>query len=124
MNYYTDFRNGCYMNNKDECCNDYSKNNDTHYNFDNVNNYNRKRGCCVRKVEETICCYPSYYNEEKEDKKDEHFYPCYEGIFTLCPRKSYCYNKEDNKQDSCYKDDKKYENRNNKCCFCRLFSRW
>ena len=123
MNYYTDFRNGYYMNNKDECCNDFSKN--TYYNFDNNYNYDRKRGCCVRKVEETFCCYPSYYNEEKEeDKKDEHFHPCYEGTFTLCPRKSYHYNKEDNKQDSYYKDDKKYENRNNKCCFCRLFSRW
>lgn len=123
MNYYTDFRNGYYMNNKDECCNDYSKNNNNYYNFDN--NYDNKRGCCVRKVEETFCCYPSYYNEEKKkDKKEEIQERCFEGTFRICPRKSYCDNKEDNKQDSCYKDDKKYENRNNKCCFCRLFSRW
>ena len=99
------------------------------YEFNNSHRHNEKRNCCVKKVEETYLCCPSYYNENKyEDKKEELFYPCYEGTFTLCPRKSYCSNNEI-KHDKCNKYNMKEENHDNRClrnrcCFCRLFSRW
>ncbi len=97
--------------------------------FNNSHRHDKKRNCCMKRVEETFCCYPSYYNEEKEDKKEEHFYPCYEGTFTLCPIKSSCNKSEEIKHNKCSNNNDGQENNDNRyfrnrCCFCRLFSRW
>ena len=96
----------------DRCCNnqnDYNKN----------DNYDRKN-CCVKRVEETFFCIPSYYNEDrKEDKKQDE---CWEGTFKICPKNHNqhhnCENRDDTKQDY-------YPNRN-RCCLCNLFRncRW
>ena len=91
-----------------------------------LNNYERKT-CCIKKTEETYCCFPSYYNEEIDDCKEDankgnYNYPCFEGTFTLYPRTSNCNKKRDEhqKEKSC---DKEYnKNYNNKCCFCNLFN--
>ena len=141
MNYYTDSKNGYSMNNKYEDCrhnDDYSK---EFYDKDfNRNNYgqNEKHSCCVRRVEETFCCYPSYYNEEKkedkwEDKKEEKKERCFEGTFKICPKYYDCNDKDEKNNDhknDCderdnQKDDHKYGCRcHNRCGFCGLFRRW
>ena len=105
--------------------------------YNNCNNcdfeekdFNEKK-CCVKRVEETYCCFPSYYNEEKdgckkEDKKETYEYPCYEGTIYLCPKKSHCNVKEDkySKDDRCNKDNHHNYRCHNRCGFCGLFSRW
>ena len=106
------------------------------FDYENENRYNsnNNRNCCVRHVEETFCC-PSYYEEEKNDckenKKEENFYPCYEGYIMLYPKNSYCNIKKDNqKHDNCHKcnskqnDDCESKNSRNRCGFCGLFGRW
>ena len=94
-------------------------------------NYNERKTCCIRKIEETYCCFPSYYNEDnknckKDDKRENYEYPCYEGTFTLWPNKSQCNHKRDNE---CHKEtgcNESNSGHRNKCCFCNLFNcnRW
>jgi len=70
MNYYADSRNGYSINSRDN----YSNNLYYDYDNDDQNNYRKHQGrsCCMRKVEESFCCFPSYYNEERnEDRKEE-----------------------------------------------------
>ena len=116
MNYnerYNDF---------DQKCN-CIQNND--YNYD-------KKQCCVKRVEETFCCYPSYYNEEKKEDKREKENEYWEGTFRAYPKKD-CYKKQDNDnryEDKCDKKEEKHEcqRNNNRCCWglCNLFRncRW
>lgn len=148
MNYYQDNRND-FSRDYDN----YSRNNDYSRDFDNKNSFdskndfdhNSKHSCCVRKVEETFCCFPSYYNEEKkedkkQDKKEEkkECKHCWEGTFKICPKhddyddkkddkkdynnKDYYNNDRDyDKKDECYdeKDNKKDEHK----CGCRSNNR-
>ncbi len=146
MNYYQNSKNGYYMNNQndDRYNNEYYYDNyskDNNYDNDyNKNNYDHnKKSCCVRRVEETFCCYPSYYNEENkedkwEDKKEEKRDQCFEGTFKICP-KHYDYNDKedhkdyDDKKDCREKENKKEEHKcgcrcHNRCGFCGLFRRW
>lgn len=123
------FNCGCYRNK------DYYNNEFSNYSNEKDNNF-KKDSCCVKRVEETFCCIPSYYNEEKEDKVDTKE-KCFEGTFRICP-KSYDCNQNNRKNDSCkqedinnscYEDGKKKCREDNcrmnhhSCCFCRLF-RW
>ena len=114
------FNCGCYRNK--DYYNEYGN-----YSNEKDNNF-KKDTCCVKRVQETFCCFPSYYNEEKEEKaykKEE----CFEGTFKICPktcdgnqnnRKSDNSTQED-RNNSCYQDNCRMNHR--PCCFCRLF-RW
>lgn len=107
-------------------------NREDYENLKNYSNYDERKNCCIRKVEETYLCFPSYYNEEKDDCtkddiKENYSYPCFEGTFTMCPRKSHCGSKRGNtdyKEKSCGKEYN--NNHHNKWCFCNLFNchRW
>lgn len=135
MNYYQDRYNGYSINNN--CCN--------HYNdYDYENNFNqnncdndKKHSCCFRRTEETFCCYPSYYNEEKKndkyDCKDVNKDNYIEGSFKICSKCNYNNNNKHidihnvNKNECCYEknDKRKYDRRcHNRCCFCGLFRCW
>ena len=134
MNYYTDSKNGYSMNNKcnrhndeyyyDDSC--FARNNDSNY-YDNEYDKNgrNRHSCCVRRIEETLCCHPSYYNEEKkEDKKEK----CFEGTFKICPKEEH---KDCNEKNDYYeeKDNKQTDHKcgcrcHNRCGFCGLFGRW
>ena len=96
------------------------------YNCRHESNDFNKNSCCVKRVEETYFCYPSYYNEENDDckdrKKGEFLFPCYEGYVKLCPEKSCNHSNKENTCDNqgsnnCHK-------KQSRCCFCNLFSRW
>jgi len=118
-----------YYNNKENYdCNRFDYENENRYNSNN------KRNCCVRRVEETFCC-PSYYYEEektdcKENKKQETYFPCYEGYITLYPKHSYFdMKKDEQKHNICNNHNSRQNNdcesrNNNRCGFCGLFSRW
>lgn len=142
MNRYHDLRNDCCRNDYYENLSkydNYSGNNYYDYNT-NDNYYHNKPSCCVRKVEETYCCFPSYYNEDKkEDNKSQ--IKCCEGTFKICPKHCYDEKPNDNKcikhnetnycnctnQNDCYEKDYSNHNRQqHKCCFCNLFKncRW
>ncbi len=98
-----------YNNYNDDCYNDYERNNYSN----SYSHYDNNQNCCMKKTEETFCCYPSYYNEDKqEDNKDF----CYEGYFKICP----IY------QDK-YDNHNKCEQKNNhhkKSGCCRRFNWW
>ena len=131
MNYYQNSRNGYSLNNQNNDCDCNNKfyqdfsNNDyrDYYDHNSQNEYNNfnQKSCCVRRFEESVCCYPSYYNEDKQEEKQEK---CYEGTFKICPKhnKEKCFNKEDkNDEQKC-----SHNHHNRCCCFCglnRLF-RW
>ena len=126
MNYYQDSNFGCCINkNNYDNFNDYSRKNYNNSNEYANNDWNHQY--CVKKIEETFCCYPSYYNE---DKKEDNKEKCFEGTFKICPKrynhydcgkfeKNDCYNKNDEQNCGC--------KNNNRCCgFCgfnKLF-RW
>jgi len=125
MNYYQDLTNNYSMNrNSNYYYNDYYDDSNNHFNNYNHNNYN-ENSCCVRRVEETFCCFPSYYNEDRKyDKNEDLKDKCFEGTFKICPKHHNC-NKE-NKNDC---DQKKYSNKCNCNCFNRCccpvnFKRW
>lgn len=101
-------------------------------NQNNDYDYNTKRPCCVKRVEETFCCYPSYYNEEKKEEKKEKQQEYWEGTFKIYPKKE-C----DKRQDNDYKHENRCERKednheccrnHNRCCLglCNLFRncRW
>lgn len=124
MNYYTNSRNDYLINNRynNEYYDNYSKNYDNDYCEKNYNNgYDQsKRSCCLKRVEETYICFPSYYNEENKDNKKEK---CFEGTFKICPK---YYNDENDCKD---KEDKKDDHKcgcrcHNRCGFCGIFKRW
>lgn len=98
MNYYKNYDNNSY---------DWSNNFDNDYNSEKHNS--KKHMCCVRRVQETICCYPSYYDEKDNDKNNN----CFE------KDDKHCYHeKEDKKQDNWCRN----QNRNFGCCgFFRNF---
>ena len=107
MYYYQDSMNDYYSPSR-RCCHDYNdnyqdrhdKNECCNNDYDNKYDHNKKH-CCVRKIEETICCYPSYYNEENKEKK-----------------KDYCYKNENKEENRCCRC-------SNRCFgFCGLFRRW
>lgn len=115
-----------YYNDRYDCtdryndCNQYYKQQNNNYNY---NKCNFEKSCCMKRTEETYFCYPSYYNEDKHEEKDE--YPCYVGTFRMCPEKSKC--------DTNYNKQEKYQNSNtcrnnqhghNRCCLCSWFGRW
>ena len=118
-----------YNNNFNYSCNE----NDFYYKDDYKNDYNQnqynKKPCCVKRVEETICCYPSYYNEEKKEEKKEDCkkdYNCWEGYFKLCG--SYKDNQNDyynQNNKSCHENKNEHQCKRHNCCgFCGLFKRW
>ncbi len=133
MNYYTNPNNGYFMNNNDDRFNDEyyydDYRNNVRYDYDNEKNGygNEKRSCCVRRVEETYLCFPSYYNEDKCEKKEDNKENCFEGTFKICPKhydngKDYSYKHDD-------RDNKKENHKcgcrcHNRCGFCGLFRRW
>ena len=137
MNYYQD---NYSMNNRNDYYDDYSRYSKNTYEKDNkseiYDRFDNKRSCCLRKVEETFCCYPSYYNEyKKEDKKEEKKEcNCWEGSFRICPKNENYNHKHDccnsNKHDCEEKYNHKDEHNSgcrchNRCCgFCGLFRRW
>ncbi len=88
------------------------------------NDYNNK-SCCFKKVEETFCCFPSYYNEEdtKDERKEDK---CWEGTFKICPKQEHDYKKDYDNEKDC---DKRHNNRNNNQCHrcfnpCCWLRRW
>ena len=91
---------------------EYNKN---YYNNDNYEQYNKKN-CCVKRVEETFCCFPSYYNEEKTEKKQE----CWEGTFKIYPKHN------DNDYEKCNQTQKENQHHSRNCCFGNWFRncRW
>ena len=106
--------------------------NNEYYN-DNTNNrncqcYENFNNSCHKKVEEDFCCYPSYYNDEKYEKKENQ--NCWHGHFKICPcktsHKDYC-DKEYNNQE-CENDKPKNtcgcKRTQRRCCFCNLFRNW
>ena len=112
MNYYQDSRNDYY-----------ATNNQNNYDY-NKNDYghDENRTCCVRRVEETYLCFPSYYNEEKDDKKEEKKERCFEGTFRICPK---CENQEKKNNDDHSKNEQRFDCRcHQRCGFCGLFRRW
>ena len=129
MKYYQDIRNGCSMNNYTDNrysdYNDYSNNYTNEY-FSNKNDNEKKCPYCLRKIEETFCCFPSYYNEDKKEYKvDEKHYPIYEGTVKLYPKLD-CFDKKD---DRCDRNDNINEHKcecrcHNRCGLCGLFRRW
>ena len=124
------FNCGCYSN-KNYYNNEYN-------NYENEkNNGTKKDSCCIKRVEETFYCFPSYYNEEKEDKEVKKE-KCFEGTFKICPNHN-CDDKQFNKD--AYNNDKNNhgeeneikkeeqkgcKNQNRCCCFCGFnrFFRW
>ena len=124
------------MNNEFDCNNyqfNYDNNCSANNNYDNCYNSNyykniyNKHSCCMRRVEETYVCFPSYYNEEKEEVNNNKKEICYEGTFKICPK--CCENKTDNHNKYCddriaYQDNKKNScHCQHRCGFCGLFRR-
>ena len=109
-----------YFNNRCNC-NNYND-------YDNHENYyhDERKNCCIKRTEEVLYCFPSYYNEDKKDncKKDnnkkESECKYWEGTFKIYPKYEDSCNKYESKENS-----HNSEKRNN-CCFCNLFknSRW
>lgn len=101
------------------------------YYNDYTNNYNQnqynKKPCCVKRVEETFCCYPSYYNEDKEEKKENcrNEHNCWEGYFKICPHKQKDWNNNNCDKNDYRKQDNNHCKKHNRCCgFCGLFRNW
>lgn len=135
MNYYTDSQNGYSMNNQNydhyfnnQCFyGDFSNNSKENCacNFNRNNyDYGKKHSCCVRSVEETFCCFPSYYkDEEEEDKKDK----CFEGTFKICPKqydrieKNICCNNKEFNGNNCKKQHNCNHHSQYNCGLCCLF---
>ena len=131
MNYYTNSNDYSMFNGNryyDECNNDYNSNEDYNNYYNNTpcrNSYHSKPNCCIKRVEETYLCFPSYYNEDKSDKKEDNKENCFEGTFRICPKFNKkddcnkCHNPENNEDEHkcarhCHK----------RCGFCGLFRRW
>lgn len=85
--------------------NDYGWSND-YDNQDFQSNHNKqKQMCCVKKVYETVCCYPSYYGDNDYDHNDN----CrHEEKKNCCKKEERCNNSQ----------------RQRNCCFCNLFRNW
>ena len=99
--------------------NRYNDNCENQKDYDNYYNHNERKNCCLKRVEETFVCFPSYYNEEKKEdcKKEDNnnFYPSYEGTFRIWPTNAYGNGKDDNENHCHHNENKCYRNR---CCFC------
>ena len=48
---------------------------------DNQNCYNERKNRCQKRVEETYCCFPSYYTEENHENNNQTRY--WEGTFRI-----------------------------------------
>ena len=98
MSYYQDERFG-FSNNRNK------------YDVDN------KELCCLKKVEETFCCFPSYYDEEetKDERKEDK---CLEGTFKICP-KQYHTDKKDYDEGCKNRNNNQCHRHFNPCCWSR-----
>lgn len=130
MNYYEDSKCNYLTNNYLNCYdndynfNNYYSNNKYCYENDYEKRHCNKPSCCVKRVEETFYCLPSYYNEQnKDDKKINKHEKCFEGTFKICPK--ICDNKEETNKDCYEKDNYNHCGKSHhKCSFCGLFGRW
>ena len=125
--YYNNYKN-CYSMNNNFDCDNYQCNYDNNNHNDNCYKNNLdKRSCCMRRVEETFMCFPSYYNEEKEEVNNYKKDVCYEGTFKICPK--YCENKKNIYNKDCDEEIVDQVNKKNcyhcqhRCGFCGLFRR-
>ena len=106
MNYYQNSNSDC-------CC--MQHNNNCHDNSIHICNHEYRNNYCINNVEKSICCYPSYYNEDNSQEKDDD---CLEGFFKLYPKQK-CEERNLKNNDSC-----KCKQTKPSCfCGCRLF-RW